>query len=297
MQALKALFSKLFTSSPKPEPNTLQAFPVGAGGVKCPVLEEYGLAGQANIHCLVNATDQQHQAISEDTKNRPLLAFVKHQQAIVEQAASNPSPSPSHALAIPAHPPGPKGDDHTNNDLTRIFPLVEREPSALDNPHIFRWLSLREHSLDSDKRNLADGLHALGLSCLRKGLWVESEPIFKRSLGIRERLLDASHPELADSLHCLGLLYLQTGLYSQAEPLFARALAIRGRALPPDHADMADTMGRLAAVFAATGRYGRAESLYSHALAIYDKSADTGHPFRQETTETLAMLRAFRLNA
>ena len=272
MQTLKALYSKLFNlfapSSPKPEPNTLQAFPVGAGGAKCPVLEEYGQAGQAEIHCLVNATDQQHQAISEDTKNWPLLAFVKHEQAIVEQAASNPSPSHSHALAIPAHPPDPKGDDHTNSGQTRVFPLVELAPSALDSPQIFRWLSLREHSLDSDKRNLADGLHALGLSCLRKGLWAESEPIFKRSLGIRERLLDANHPELADSLHCLGLLYLNMGLYSRAEPLFARALAIRGRALPSDHADMADTMGRLAAVFAATGRYGRAESLYSHALAI-----------------------------
>ena len=73
---------------------------------------------------------------------------------------------------------------------------------------------------------MARGLSNLGGLYYAQGLYVQAEPLLKRSLAIKERALGPNHPDVAASLENMATLYRKTGRNKEAEAVEKRVAAI-----------------------------------------------------------------------
>jgi class 3 adenylate cyclase/tetratricopeptide (TPR) repeat protein len=141
-----------------------------------------------------------------------------------------------------------------------------------------RALAIRERSLGSDHRDVADSLNRLATLHWYQGRYAEALPLFERALAIRERAFGPEHPTVATTLNNYANVLANQGRSAEAQPLYERALTIRESALGQDHPDVARSLHNLAELPYNRGRYAEAEALYARAAATLERALGPDHP-------------------
>ena len=155
---------------------------------------------------------------------------------------------------------------------------------------IMQSLAIREQTLGTERREIAESLNEMSVLYWKQGTYAEGEPLLKRALAIREQTLGPNHPDVAQSLNILALLYLDQGRYTEVEPHLKRALAIREEVLGSTHPDTAASLNDLAKLYKEQGRYTEAEPLLKRALAIREQVLGPTHPDTARSLNNLAGL-------
>ena len=130
----------------------------------------------------------------------------------------------------------------------------------------------------------------LALLLLKKGLYLEAEPLMRRALQIGEDSFGPNHPNVAIRLNNLAQLLKETNRLADAEPLMRRALQIGEDSFGPNHPSVAIRLNNLAQLLQETNRLADAEPLMRRALQISEDSFGPNHPSVAIRLNNLAQL-------
>lgn len=133
-------------------------------------------------------------------------------------------------------------------------------------------LDLREKTLGSSHREVANALSLLGVICTARSDYNRAEGLLQRALVIDKRNLGPEHPAVAEVTDDLARNEHGKGNYTEAERLAREALAMREKALGPDHFSVAISLGTLGESLLVKGEYAKARASLERALAVAGKS-------------------------
>jgi len=133
-------------------------------------------------------------------------------------------------------------------------------------------------------------MNQIGMLLLRKAVYTEAEPIFRRALTINEKHFGSDDPRVSAGLNNLASLLQELGQLAEAEPLTRRALSIDERHYGPEHQAVATSLNNLAHLLRNTNRLVEAEPLLRRALAIDEESLGSDHPDLAIDLNNLAQL-------
>ena len=120
------------------------------------------------------------------------------------------------------------------------------------------------------ERNMAVGLHQLGILAQGQGRVEEAAKLYRRSLEINERIGDQQG--IAKGLHNLGALAQDQGRVDEAEGLYRRSLEIKERI--GDQEGIASSLHQLGILAQDRGRTEEPEGLYRRSLEIKERIGD-----------------------
>jgi len=145
---------------------------------------------------------------------------------------------------------------------------AHREGRYSDAVNSFQAAVKEAEAFGPQDPRLATSLNNLAELYRLEGMFVDAEPLYKRSLAIREKALGPAHTDVANSLNNLAGLYYQQGKYNEAEPLYKRSLAIWEKALGHEHPHVATSLENYAMLLRKTNREVEAARMEAHAEAI-----------------------------
>jgi tetratricopeptide (TPR) repeat protein/transcriptional regulator with XRE-family HTH domain len=151
-------------------------------------------------------------------------------------------------------------------------------------PLFVRALSLYEHLLGYDSREVAMVCNYLGVLYGQQGQYAQAKPFFVRALRIYEQQ-DPEHPDITSPLENLANVLKSEARYTEALPLLHRVLRIREQALGPRHQKLAQTFHNLGDLYASQEQYAEAKPYLERALQLLEQSPD-----QPPTALTLASL-------
>ncbi|HPO13060.1 MAG TPA: toll/interleukin-1 receptor domain-containing protein, partial [Candidatus Hydrogenedentes bacterium] len=133
-------------------------------------------------------------------------------------------------------------------------------------------------------------MNQFGLFLEAKALFIDAEPLLRRTLEINEISLGHDHLTVAICLNNLAQLLQATNRLEEAEPLMRRALEIFENSLGSEHSNVAACLNNLAQLLQATNRLAEAEPLMRRALEIWENSLGPEHPNVAACLNNLAQL-------
>ncbi len=157
--------------------------------------------------------------------------------------------------------------------MARFAPLNPQEP--VNWP---AWTVLRTHAAQVVAYAGAEGalgssassqiVGSLGIVLYSRSLYVEAEPLLRKTLELDEELLGSGHIEVAYDLSNLSLLLKDTGRPQEAEPLMRRAVEIARTACGERDPVLASLLNGLAVILMERRQYQEAEELLRTSLLI-----------------------------
>jgi tetratricopeptide (TPR) repeat protein len=104
---------------------------------------------------------------------------------------------------------------------------AHREGYYFDAVNSFQAAVKEAEAFGQQDPRLATSLNNLAELYRLEGLFVDAEPLYKRSLAIREKALGPEHPQVATSLENYAMLLRKTNREVEAARMEAHAEAIR----------------------------------------------------------------------
>lgn len=150
-----------------------------------------------------------------------------------------------------------------------------------------KTLGLWRSRFGAGSKEVAGGLHNLGMLQLDQGKIDAAAGTLREALALRRRALGEEDPATARSMTYLGLALYRKADYKEAQPLFEGAATRLRKAHPGGHTDLADSLTGLAMLHYGKGEYAKAEPLLREALAMQRRLLGEEHPQVAETLNNL----------
>jgi len=159
-------------------------------------------------------------------------------------------------------------------------------------------VAIAEATLDSDRNDISEYIHQLGVVVHAQGKYEEAEKLYKRGLIIRENVYGQQHQIIAKSLGDLARLYLDSGGdFKDTEALLLRSKSIlekriSGAQEPRDELDealfdLSVLTNNLGSNYRRQNRMDEAESYLMRSLDLLEKFYDRGNKPTPAFVQTL----------
>jgi tetratricopeptide (TPR) repeat protein len=175
--------------------------------------------------------------------------------------------------------------------------LYNRDYNLAENM-LRRAVAIAEATLDSDRNDISEYIHQLGVVVHAQGKYEEAEKLYKRGLIIRENIYGQQHQIIAKSLGDLARLYLDNGGdFKDTEALLLRSKSILEKRIdgaqePRDELDealfdLSVLTNNLGSNYRRQNRMDEAESYLMRSLDLLEQFYDRGNKPTPAFVQTL----------